>query len=238
MTTSLGTTASVVDAAMSTFVAASTNAVARVEVTSRDGIASRGAHRHPHRRRRLSRLERRHPRGLAALVAAGPRDGRRPRGVARPHRAQARGARPAADLGHPARAAARSSARRAPIRSGQDGGVDRVLDTFADAGLDALVAIGGEDTLGVAARLHAEHGVPGRRRPEDDRQRPVRNGLHVRLRHRGHDRDRGDRPAAHDGGVAQPRDGRRGDGASHGLDRRAWRHRRRRRRDPRSPSTR
>ena len=27
-------------------------------------------------------------------------------------------------------------------------------------GLDALVAIGGEDTLGVAARLHAEHGFP------------------------------------------------------------------------------
>ena len=28
------------------------------------------------------------------------------------------------------------------------------------AGLDALVAIGGEDTLGVAARLHAEHDAP------------------------------------------------------------------------------
>jgi ATP-dependent phosphofructokinase / diphosphate-dependent phosphofructokinase len=41
-----------------------------------------------------------------------------------------------------------------------DGGVDRVLETFAQNGLDALVAIGGEDTLGVAARLHAEHGFP------------------------------------------------------------------------------
>jgi phosphofructokinase-like protein len=46
-----------------------------------------------------------------------------------------------------------------------DGGVDRVLRNFVDAGLDALVAIGGEDTLGVAARLHREHafavvGVP------------------------------------------------------------------------------
>jgi ATP-dependent phosphofructokinase / diphosphate-dependent phosphofructokinase len=46
-----------------------------------------------------------------------------------------------------------------------EGGVDRVLQNFADAELDALVAIGGEDTLGVAARLHAEHelrvvGVP------------------------------------------------------------------------------
>ena len=43
---------------------------------------------------------------------------------------------------------------------GQDGGVDSVLTTFADAELGALVAIGGEDTLGVATRLHAEHGFP------------------------------------------------------------------------------
>jgi phosphofructokinase-like protein len=41
-----------------------------------------------------------------------------------------------------------------------DGGVDRVLETFAEQRLDALVAIGGEDTLGVAARLHAEQGFP------------------------------------------------------------------------------
>jgi ATP-dependent phosphofructokinase / diphosphate-dependent phosphofructokinase len=46
-----------------------------------------------------------------------------------------------------------------------EGGVDRVLQNFTDRGLDALVAIGGEDTLGVASRLHAEHqlrvvGVP------------------------------------------------------------------------------
>jgi 6-phosphofructokinase 1 len=43
---------------------------------------------------------------------------------------------------------------------GQEGGVDRVLSTFSEADLGALVAIGGEDTLGVAARLHAEHGFP------------------------------------------------------------------------------
>jgi ATP-dependent phosphofructokinase / diphosphate-dependent phosphofructokinase len=41
-----------------------------------------------------------------------------------------------------------------------DHGVERVLRNFADRELDALVAIGGEDTLGVAARLHAEHGFP------------------------------------------------------------------------------
>jgi 6-phosphofructokinase 1 len=39
-------------------------------------------------------------------------------------------------------------------------GVERVLENFAKAGLDALVAIGGEDTLGVAARLYAEHDFP------------------------------------------------------------------------------
>jgi ATP-dependent phosphofructokinase / diphosphate-dependent phosphofructokinase len=38
--------------------------------------------------------------------------------------------------------------------------VDRVLQNFAERGLDALVAIGGEDTLGVAARLYAEHQLP------------------------------------------------------------------------------
>jgi phosphofructokinase-like protein len=38
-----------------------------------------------------------------------------------------------------------------------DGGVDRVLANMQQ--LDALVAIGGEDTLGVASRLHTEHQV-------------------------------------------------------------------------------
>jgi phosphofructokinase-like protein len=46
-----------------------------------------------------------------------------------------------------------------------EGGVEGVLSHFGDAGLGALVAIGGEDTLGVAARLFEEHqlavvGVP------------------------------------------------------------------------------
>jgi phosphofructokinase-like protein len=34
-----------------------------------------------------------------------------------------------------------------------DGGVDRIKDNLASAGVDALVAIGGEDTLGVATKL-------------------------------------------------------------------------------------
>ena len=41
-----------------------------------------------------------------------------------------------------------------------DGGVEKVLQNFRDRELDALVAIGGEDTLGVAARLFEEHGIP------------------------------------------------------------------------------
>jgi phosphofructokinase-like protein len=38
--------------------------------------------------------------------------------------------------------------------------VEAVLKNLEAEGLDALVAVGGEDTLGVAARLYAEHGTP------------------------------------------------------------------------------
>src|SRR6059036_1860933 len=41
-----------------------------------------------------------------------------------------------------------------------DGGVEKVLANFQREGFDALVAIGGEDTLGVAARLYEEHSFP------------------------------------------------------------------------------
>jgi 6-phosphofructokinase 1 len=41
-----------------------------------------------------------------------------------------------------------------------DGGVEKVLQNFGDRGLNALVAIGGEDTLGVAVRLYSEHDFP------------------------------------------------------------------------------
>ena len=80
----------------------------------------------------------------------------------------------------------------------------------------------------------------GDRRAEDDRQRPRRHRLDLRVRHGGVDRDRGDRPAAHDRRVARPRDGGRGDGPPRRLDRRAERHRgrRRRRADPRVPDRR
>jgi 6-phosphofructokinase 1 len=41
-----------------------------------------------------------------------------------------------------------------------EGGVERVLETMRSHAIGALVAVGGEDTLGVASRLHAEHALP------------------------------------------------------------------------------
>ncbi|HEX7256283.1 MAG TPA: ATP-dependent 6-phosphofructokinase [Gaiellaceae bacterium] len=50
------------------------------------------------------------------------------------------------------------TSRTNPYKS--EDGVRRVLETAESEGFDALVAVGGEDTLGVASRLHAEHGFP------------------------------------------------------------------------------
>src|ERR1044072_8573848 len=55
------------------------------------------------------------------------------------------------------------SSRTNPFK--QDGGVERVVENLANDGVDGLIAIGGEDTLGVAARLAGGHdlsvvGVP------------------------------------------------------------------------------
>ena len=41
----------------------------------------------------------------------------------------------------------------------RDDGPERVKEAMATLGLDGLIAIGGEDTLGAAARLHEEHDV-------------------------------------------------------------------------------
>src|SRR6516162_9345953 len=54
------------------------------------------------------------------------------------------------------------SSRTNPLKSTAGGGrngIERIKDNLAGLGVDALVAIGGEDTLGVAARL-GEQGVP------------------------------------------------------------------------------
>jgi ATP-dependent phosphofructokinase / diphosphate-dependent phosphofructokinase len=41
-----------------------------------------------------------------------------------------------------------------------DGGPARIAANLAAADVDGLIAIGGEDTLGAASRLHEEHGLP------------------------------------------------------------------------------
>ena len=53
------------------------------------------------------------------------------------------------------------SSRTNPFEESGGGrsGVERIKDNLAGLGVDALIAIGGEDTLGVAARLNAE-GIP------------------------------------------------------------------------------
>jgi len=50
------------------------------------------------------------------------------------------------------------SSRTNPFK--QDGGPERIVANLEAGEVNGLIAIGGEDTLGVAARLHAEHGVP------------------------------------------------------------------------------
>jgi ATP-dependent phosphofructokinase / diphosphate-dependent phosphofructokinase len=53
------------------------------------------------------------------------------------------------------------SSRTNPLKSGNGGrnGIERIKDNLAGLGVDALIAIGGEDTLGVATKL-SEQGVP------------------------------------------------------------------------------
>jgi ATP-dependent phosphofructokinase / diphosphate-dependent phosphofructokinase len=50
------------------------------------------------------------------------------------------------------------SSRTNPFR--RDDGPARISENLATLHLDGLIAIGGEDTLGAAARLHGEHGLP------------------------------------------------------------------------------
>ena len=73
---------------------------------------------------------------------------------------------------------------------------------------------------------------PDRRRSQDHRQRPGRNGDDLRVRFRGGLRHRGAGSAAHDGREPRPRDGARGDGPICGVDRHLRRSGRRRRRHP------
>jgi 6-phosphofructokinase 1 len=42
----------------------------------------------------------------------------------------------------------------------QEGDAQRLVENLEKDGVEALITIGGEDTLGAASRLHSEHGVP------------------------------------------------------------------------------
>ena len=70
--------------------------------------------------------------------------------------------------------------------------------TFEQTGLDALVAIGGEDTLGVAARLHEERDFPVVGVPKTIDNDLSGDGLHLWLRHRRLRLRGSDRPVAYD----------------------------------------
>ncbi|MEF8879965.1 MAG: ATP-dependent 6-phosphofructokinase [Candidatus Thermoplasmatota archaeon] len=50
------------------------------------------------------------------------------------------------------------TSRANPFKNSED--LQKVLDNIKRFGLDALLAIGGDDTLGVADRLHREHNIP------------------------------------------------------------------------------
>jgi phosphofructokinase-like protein len=50
------------------------------------------------------------------------------------------------------------SSRTNPFK--RDDGPEAIRATLDSLGVDGLIAIGGEDTLGAAARLHGEHGLP------------------------------------------------------------------------------
>ena len=49
------------------------------------------------------------------------------------------------------------SSRTNPFKD--DASIGKVLETIQSSGVDALIAIGGDDTLGVAHRLNSEHGI-------------------------------------------------------------------------------
>ena len=84
------------------------------------------------------------------------------------------------------------------------GGIEKVQEVLKVNKIDALIALGGDDTQSVTLFL-SENGVNARRRSQDHRQRYQRHRPDLRLRHRRHDRHRGRRPHPHHGRLAQPR---------------------------------
>jgi 6-phosphofructokinase 1 len=52
------------------------------------------------------------------------------------------------------------SSRTNPFKQGGEADLEATLRNVKEAGFDAIVACGGEDTLGVASKLYHQHGVP------------------------------------------------------------------------------
>ncbi|CAA9316647.1 MAG: 6-phosphofructokinase, partial [uncultured Gemmatimonadaceae bacterium] len=188
------------------------------------------AHRNLDRRRRRAGPQRRDPRRRP--LGDQPRLGRAgdQAGVQRPAR---RG------RGHPAHEA--DGARHRPPRRDdpphdQPRAPVRLPDQAARRQLRGGGPVGRADRQRPATRHRRDHHHRGRRlaldraaplrqgaadggRAEDDRQRREWDGDHVRLRHRGEHRARGDRPSAHHGREPRPRDGAGGDGAARRVHR-------------------
>ena len=121
------------------------------------------------------------------------------------------------------------SSRTNPFK--EDGGAETIAGNLKADGVDGLIAIGGEDTLGAASQLH-ERGVNVVGVPKTIDNDLERHRLHLRLRHGGQHRDVGDRPAPHDGREPQADADLRGDGPPRRLDRLPRRALGRRQRDP------
>jgi len=89
------------------------------------------------------------------------------------------------------------------------GGVARCAENLKKHEIDALIAVGGDDTMRIATK----------RRPQDHRQRPERHRFLLRIRYRGERRHFGHRPRAHHRRSPCAGHGGRGDGARLRLDR-------------------
>jgi len=145
------------------------------------------------------------------------------RPAGRRHRAAGRAGRPR----HPALGGTiLGSSRTNPLAdaaaSGGRSGITGIKDNLDSLGVDVLIAIGGEDTLGVATRLHEVGVSTWSACPRPSTTISARPTTH-RFRHRREHRDGGHRPAAHYGGESSPGADRRGSWAVIRLDRAARR---------------
>ena len=186
-----------------------------------------------HRRRRLPGAQRGDPRHRAqGRAPLRRRAGRLPRRLAGVLEDATTSTSTSSACGARCRGAAPCSARRAPTRS---------RSTAASSGVEPTLAeLGHRRAHRDRRRGHARrrppnclgHGVQVVGVPKTIDNDLVGHRAHLRLRHRGADRHRRHRPAAHHGRVPRPGDGGRGHGPPRRPHRHVGRHRRRRHHDP------